>query len=410
MIKLAHNNPVIQQMPEPNQEQLINSQMLTAEIIANIQNNSNWISFKDFMNLALYHPTYGYYTSGSRKIGIGGDFITAPELGPLFAYGVARQLQGIIKQNPEFAILEFGAGSGQFAYDLLLELNKLDSLPKNYYILDISPELVDRQKKLTSQLPSHLKDKISWLSTLPTDNSFHGIIIANEVIDAMPVDVFRYNNNQVLELGLSLVNNNITWQINDCDITLNNYIEQNILPIILANSCQNIPKDRIEYTSEVNLLAINWLYSLTQCLAEGLIMLIDYGFPRNEYYHQDRKQGTIMCHYQHFCHQDPLLYLGLQDITAHVDFTSLAETAYLNSLDVVSFTSQAHFLLLNNITDYFNHPENVKDKNVFLLKQQLKKLTSPSEMGELFKFLLLSKNLDYTFFEHLEPYDRRDSL
>ncbi len=402
MIQLVKNNSLIKQLPEPSNEQLESSQLLTQDIYKQIHAHNNWLNFKDYMATVLYHPLYGYYTAGSHKIGSTGDFITAPELGPLFAYGLARQIQPILLKHPDFCLLEFGAGTGILAINLLLELDKLNCLPREYYILDLSAELIDRQKQTAKQLPKNLSEKIFWLNTLPEDNSFEGIILANEVVDAMPVNLFHIENNKISELGLTLINNDLVWKEHKPDNYLLNYIQQNILPII--------PDKTQSYISEVNLLAQDWLASISQCLAQGTIIIIDYGFKRQEYYHHDRNQGTLMCHYRHFAHQDPLLYPGLQDITAHVDFTSLAETALENNLEVASFLTQAHFLLANNILDYFEINNNITEQNVFSLKQQLKKLTSPSEMGELFKVLILNKNIEYSFFSDLQIYDRRYEL
>lgn len=409
MIQLVKNNCLAKQLPEPSAEQLKNSELLTTVIINKINHNNNWLSFRDYMTMALYDQSYGYYTSGNRKIGPDGDFITAPELGPLFAYSLARQIQPILAQHPDFNILEFGAGSGQLAIDLLTELEKLNSLPQNYYILDISPELTHRQQTAVKNLPdhlNHLKNKITWLTALPEDNTFNGIILANELIDAMPVNLFEISDNKISELGLSTVNNTLIWQAQKPDNNLINYLEEYIFPIIkFEPPSSTLPTS---YISEVNLMAKDWLTAVSNCLAQGLIIIIDYGFKRSEYYHHDRSMGTLMCHYKHFAHQDPLLYPGLQDITAHVDFTSLAETAVENNLEVASYLNQANFLLANQVVDYFNN--NINNQNIFLLKQQLKKLTSPSEMGELFKVLLLHKDLDISFFSHLQPFDKRYEL
>lgn len=403
MIHLVKNNSLTLQLPEPSQEQLEHSNHLVQYLYQKIKASNNWLSFKDFMASVLYHPQYGYYTSGNKKIGADGDFITAPELGPLFAYSMAKQLQTIFKNHPDFSILEFGAGSGILAVNLLLELDKLNTLPNNYYILDLSAELKDRQQKTIKILPKHLKQKITWLSQLPEDNSFKGIILANEVVDAMPVHLFQISNENTTELGLTTIDNDIVWQAQEPDNYLNNYIDNYIVPIIKKEQIGS------SYISEVNLLARDWVTAVSQCMSQGLIIIIDYGFKRQEYYHHDRHQGTLMCHYRHFAHQDPLLYPGLQDITAHVDFTSLAEAGLENNLEVASFLTQAYFLLANNITDYFNNHD-IPEKEIFSLKQQLKKLTSPSEMGELFKVLILNKNLDYGYFSHLQVYDRRYEL
>lgn len=400
-MKLINKNTHIE-LPLPSSDQLKHSELLTQEIFTHIKQNDNWLSFADYMHYALYHPLYGYYTSGNRKIGEGGDFITAPELGPLFAYGITQQIIPILQHRQDFNILEFGAGTGQLAVNILLELNKANTLPKSYYILEISAELKDRQQQAINKLPDQLKNRVKWLNTLPDDHSFQGIILANEVVDAIPVNLFQYSKNKLTELGLTTIEEKIVWQTEAIEEKLEDYIEHNIVGYLKNNGTLDY------YISEVNLLARDWLASVSQCLAQGLIMLIDYGFPRHEYYHPDRNQGTLMCHYRHYAHQDPLLYPGLQDITAHVDFTSLAEIAVGNDLEVACFLSQANFLLANKITDYIER--NQDNDNIFSLKQQLKKLTSPSEMGELFKFLMLSRNLDDKFFQHLQSFDKRGFL
>lgn len=396
MIKIVDNSPN-PKLPEPNTQEKIQSNKLVAEVIDYIKKNNNWMSFSDYMNYALYHPEYGYYTSGNKKIGPDGDFITAPELGPLFAYGLSRQISPIIKNHQDFNILEFGAGTGQLAIDILLELDKLNTLPRNYYILEVSADLKYRQQQNINKLPAELKDKIKWLDTLPDDNSFEGIILANEVIDAIPVSLFQYDNNNLSELGISIINNNIVWANSKTSPGIQDYIENNITDI-----------DKNNYISEVNLFARQWLESVSRCLAQGLFIIIDYGFPRHEYYHPDRNQGTLMCHYKHHALQDPLFYPGLQDITSHVDFTSLAEVAVDNDLEVAGFLNQASFLLANHIIEYVDF--NKTDTNIFKLKQQFKKLTSPSEMGELFKVLLLNKNLNINYFDNIAMFDKRGFL
>lgn len=399
MVKLVSNPNLIQQLPTPTKEQMDASQSLCLEIIDRIHHNDNWLSFKDFMSLALYHPLYGYYSGGNTKIGTNGDFITAPELGPLFSYSLVQQITPIIKIHQNFDILEFGAGTGQLAYDLLLQFDNQGITIANYYILEVSAELKNRQQNTLAKLPKHILTKITWLTTLPEDNSFQGIIIANEIIDAMPVNLFMLDNNQIKELGLTVIDDHLVWQHKLADVYLHNYIEQNIKPLLT---------DLDSYISEINLLARDWLKSVSQCLAQGSMFIIDYGFARHEYYHPDRDNGTLMCHYRHFAHQDPLFYPGLQDITAHVDFTSLAEVAVENDLDVGSYINQAHFLLANNVTQYIDEIKN--DENIFKLKQQLKMLTSPTEMGELFKVLVLYKNIDYKFFMNLQLFDKRCTL
>lgn len=421
MIKLINNyntnihNSIHHKLPEPSQHQLEHSNKLTNIIIDNIKYYNNWLSFKDYMDLALYHPIYGYYTSNNSKIGPTGDFITAPEIGPLFAYTIAKQISPIIKDyintNQEITILEFGAGTGQLAYDLLTQLDKLNSLPNKYYIIDLSPDLKNRQqKKLTEIIKKHKnKLEIIWLDKLPEDNNsnnINSIVIANEVLDAMPVNIFQVENNMIYELGMSLKNNHITWAANQAEYILEQYLESRIIPIINQNN-QNI-----NYISEVNLLAENWLNSISNYLNSGLIILVDYGFARSDYYNSSRTMGTLMCHYKHYAHQDPLLYPGLQDITAHVDFTTLTEATIADDdLEVLGFYNQASFLIANDITSFVDN-SNINNNISYnlALKQQIKKLTATHEMGELFKVLLLGKNLDYKYFEHLDIYDRSGML
>lgn len=403
MIKPVINLSSSSSLPEPSKTALEHSNQLNNIILQNIKDNANWLSFRDFMNLALYHPQYGYYTSGSKKIGQNGDFITAPELGPLFTYGIKQQIAPILNNNPDFDILEFGAGTGKLAEDLLRHLDSTNNLPNKYCILEVSAELKDRQQKKLNKLPQNIKSKVTWLNRLPEDNSFNGIIIANEVVDAMPVQLFEISSDEISELGLKVVNNDYVWQAKPAEQNLQDYIEKDIIPTI-----KDTTEEISSYISEVNFMAQDWLRSISQCLSTGMIMIFDYGFPRHEYYHHDRNQGTLMCHYRHHAHHNPLLYPGLQDITAHVDFTALAEVAVENDLDVLSYLSQGQFLIANNIIDYLEQHQN--DSNIFTLKQNLKKLTHESEMGELFKVLMLTKNLGIEYFEHLQHYDRRGML
>tara|TARA_R110002072_G_scaffold202521_2_gene360439 strand:+ start:7835 stop:9073 length:1239 start_codon:yes stop_codon:yes gene_type:complete len=400
-------------LPEPGNIAKEHSSKLQIYIADLIQKSPNkWISFKNYMQAALYTPNLGYYVAGLEKLGYAGDFITAPEISPLFGYTIANSLSLIIQENPNFNILEFGAGSGKLAYDILSRLNTLKTLPCNYYILDVSPDLKQKQKNLFKQLSKNIKDKIIFLSSLP--ENFDGIILANEVIDAMPVNLFEIdftNKNNIAEIGVSLnsqvINKEqkIIFNKNQhIDSKFKDYINNKILPNIDRQELKkkNITKYLIEYNYQAEL----WIDTISKILNSGLIYIIDYGFNKKEYYHQDRHQGTLQCHYQHHSNSEPLWYPGLQDITTHVDFNNIAEIAFNNSCDIEAYISQGHFLILNNIQNFINDidiSENAKLK----LSQDIKKLTMPHEMGDLFKFLIISKNLNKEYFINLDMFNKK---
>ena len=325
------------------------------------------ISFSTFMQLALYAPGLGYYSAGAHKIGVAGDFITAPEISPLFSHCIARQCQQVFSCLGGGDILEFGAGSGVMATDILLACQHLGCLPENYYILEISADLRQRQQQLLKNRLPDLYDRVLWLDQLP-DKPINGVILANEVLDAMPVEVFKQANG-LKQFFVDYQNEKFIWKLRDIDnLSLQRKIKN--LDIKFAEN----------YQSEINVNLQSWVQSLSGCLQQGVVVLIDYGFPRSEYYHIDRHMGTLMCHYQHHAHPDPLVYPGLQDITAHVDFTAVAEAAIESGFEVLGFTNQAAFLLNCGI-----------ETNDGQSAQQLKQLLMPNEMGELFKVIALGK-------------------
>ena len=336
------------------------------------------ISFYEFMNHALYTPGLGYYSAGSRKFGVEGDFITAPEISPLFSHCIARQCQQVLAAIEENGmILEFGAGSGIMAADILQELENLDSLPKKYLILEISADLQQRQRATLEKHVPHLIDRIEWLQQLP-ETKLQGVILANEVLDAMPVHRFRLDEQDVSEFYVSIEESEFKWQILPT--------ENEELREAVEKLRPNLP---VGYISEINLTLPAWIQSLP--LATGLVLLIDYGFPSNEYYHDQRNEGTLMCHYRHQTHDNPLINVGLQDITAHVNFTAIADAAIAANLKVASYTNQANFLLAAGLAPNID-PDDTK---AYLQQaQQIKTLVLPSEMGELFKVMALTANFD----------------
>lgn len=339
------------------------------------------LTFMEFMQMALYAPGEGYYSSGLPKLGNLGDFITAPELTPLFGKALANQCQQILSlvNNPH--ILEYGAGTGKLCVDILKHLHELNCLPESYFILEVSANLRHRQKEFIEQEIPQLAPIVQWLDGWP-NHSFNGVILANEVLDAMPVHRFLLSNEGILESYIALDNSNKLIEVfKPCQNThLLNHIKTNL-------NITNLP-----YLSEANLCLDDWVLNNYRMLDQGVMLLIDYGFPRHEYYHPDRNQGTIMCHYKHHAHPDPLLHPGEQDITAHIDFTHVAEAGHHAGFHIAGYTNQASFLLANGLLSLLNAIENEQEQ--MKAKQAIKQLTHPSEMGELFKVIALSKHME----------------
>lgn len=345
-----------------------------------IKQRHGMISFSDFMQYALYAPNLGYYNAGCKKFGKGGDFITAPMLGSLFASCIFNQLLEIIKNTDISSnILELGAGEGQLASQLILQLIN-NNLFDKYFILEPSYELRHRQRNfLLNTINSKYIDHIIWLDRLPTH--FDGIIIANEVLDALPVKLFTIKNNYIFEKMVAINNSQFIFQ----EMPANKQLIQTInkLPIQINNYQYN------NYNSEVCLLLSGLIKSLAQAITKGVILFCDYGFLAEDYYHPDRYLGTLMCHYHHHVHTDPFFLPGLQDITAHVDFSLVIKSALLNKLEVLNFCSLANFLLNNNIQDILDRFSYANISQQIRLNQELHTLISPQEMGEIFKVLLL---------------------
>jgi SAM-dependent MidA family methyltransferase len=333
------------------------------------------------MELALYAPRLGYYTSGKRKFGNKGDFITAPELGSLFARCLARSCLSILEETAGGDILEFGAGSGALAGDLLLELETLKCLPKHYLILELSNELRERQSRTLEQKIPHLLPRVRWLKTLPGD--FRGVMVANELLDAMPVERFKVRAAGINQLFVAWENDHFAWREKPADESIRNHIAPLGLPT--------------GYLSEINLPAEGWVRSAADILEQGVLILIDYGFPRAEFYHPQRIEGTLMCHYRHRAHDDPLILVGLQDITAHVDFTAVAEAGTGEGLSLLGYTSQAAFLIGCGLDQLASGSDPEDTRRHLELTQQIKKLTLPHEMGELYKVIALGRGVQGPF-------------
>lgn len=357
------------------------------------------ISFERFMELALYEPRWGYYTAGLDKFGKAGDFITAPEISPLFARCLGRQcLQVFGYLGQEVDIFEIGAGTGQLAIDLLLFLEHQQSLPKSYKILEISPTLKQlQQQRLQQQIP-HLFHLIEWLDVWPM-LPIKGVILANEVVDALPVQQFFWADETVQEVRVAYKKERFVYRLQPVNHSLKDqlmHLKSNYFPAVKA------------YQTELRTSLPVWLSKLSDTLEQGVVLIIDYGFPAREYYHPDRANGTLMCYYQHRAHADPLSLVGLQDITASVDFSALAQAAIQTGLQVAGFTSQAAFLLNNDLlplTEKCYDEVSTMDVN-----RQVHLLTSPSEMGELIKVMGFTRNCESLPLNGFKLYDKRMRL
>ena len=371
-------------LPIPSEAALQHSRAVQELIRADIAAASGWISFARYMELALYAPGMGYYSGGAAKFGGTGDFVTAPEISPLFGKAVARQAAQVLEfmADEGGGILEFGAGTGKLALDLLLELEKLGHLPERYLILEVSAELRQRQRELFEERAPHLAPRVDWLEHLPA--RFNGLVLANEVLDAMPVHLVVWRDAGLFERGV--VWNGAAFEWRECPL-----VDDELFTVARALNLQVDPGK--DYVSEINLAARGFMRSLAGILQQGAIVLIDYGFGRSEYYHPQRDQGTLMCHYRHHAHDDPFYLPGLQDITSHVDFSALTEVAINAGLELLGYITQAHFLINCGVTEILAQTP-AENTGVYLpLANQLQKLVSPAEMGELFKAIAFGKNI-----------------
>lgn len=370
--------------------------MNLTQFLQDLLQKEHSIPFIQFMQMALYHPQYGYYSGSLPKLGQSGDFTTAPELSPLFAQTLANQCQQVLMHLHKPVILEFGAGSGRLCIELLKRLEFLDALPSTYFILEVSGYLRAQQQALIQAQIPHLAPRIEWLSAWPSEK-LTGIFLANEVLDAMPVHRFIKTPSEILESYIHL---------NDAQ-----EIVESFKPTADANLIRYVkeafPSVDTPYLSEANLFIDDWILQCSDCLAQGMLLIIDYGFPRHEYYHPERRQGTLMCHYRHQAHDQFLLHLGEQDITAHVDFTHVATAGIDAGFELGGYTSQAAFLLANGLLSLLESVSNEQQRLAEV--HAVKWLTDPSQMGELFKVMALTKQLDLSL-QGFQLMDKRGSL
>ncbi len=359
-----------------------------------LASDCNAISFSEFMDLALYHPDLGYYTSADEVLGAAGDFTTAPELGSVFGRCLAAKIDKTCRtQKRGTEIYEFGAGSGKLAIQILAELDRLDCQVDRYTIVEISPKLKAKQQQAIMQHDPAIASVVRWCDRLPSED-IQGVIVANELLDAMPVELIRIDNDQVYR-GYVIESNDgfeLEFRVPQ-DGRFQKWFESAGLPRLTNN-----------YTTELHWHAESWLRQVTAKLAAGSILIADYGFPQHEYYHPDRSTGTLMCHRRHHSLQNPLDFIGCQDITAHVNFSALASIATLSGYEVNGFTTLAGFIVDCGLRSF--NLESMNSVNQLSLSQQLNTLTSPSEMGDMFKVMELTKaiesnNLGFRTLDHL---------
>ena len=369
--------PHLSHLPLPTAEAQALSDQLSVLIAREIQAAGGWISFARYMELALYAPGLGYYSAGSRKLGEGGDFVTAPEMSPLFARCIARQLAQLHADGLR-TVLEIGAGSGALAAELLLELEGLGCAPEGYFILELSGDLRERQQAAIVQRAPALLDRVHWLDVLP--GSFEGVILANEVLDATPAHWVHIAGNRIEEIGVTLGNSGV---FEPARRDANGELLEVATALALPGG----------YETEINLTARALVTSLSRLLTRGVMLLIDYGFPAREFYHPQRSSGTLMCHYRHHAHDDPFAFVGLQDITTHVDFSAIAAAAMEGGASLLGYATQAQFLINCGITELLSAIPAGDARAYAPLAAQAQKLLSPAEMGELFKVIAFGKQV-----------------
>lgn len=377
-------------LPTPSPDALAASHTLTHHIAAEIA-QTGWISFARYMELALYAPGLGYYSGGAAKFGAAGDFVTAPEISPLFGHALARQVAQVL-QSCGGDVLEAGAGTGRLARDLLAGLDAAGCLPQRYFILEVSADLRERQRATLAQGAPDSLERVVWLDALP--ETFTGCVVGNEVLDAMPAHLVRWEADAVFERGVVWENGAFGWQ--DRPLTSGALFDA-------ARAITVAPG----YVSEINLAAAAFVRSLAQRLQCGALLFIDYGFGEREYYHPQRHQGTLMCHYRQHAHADPFFLPGLQDITAHVDFSAVAVAGIEAGLALAGYTSQAQFLINCGITDLLSRTPAHNTGAYLPQASAVQKLMSQAEMGELFKAIGLSRGMNAPLLGFVQGDQRR---
>ncbi len=378
------------ELPQPDERAAAHSRALHEHMVRTIDEAGGKIGFARFVEMALYAPAQGYYSAGSAKFGPEGDFVTAPNISPLFGATLACGIADTLRElGDDAVILEFGAGDGALATSMLRQLEQDDALPAEYWIMEVSADLIARQKTAIASLDPSVAARVRWLKSLP-QMPFRGVIVANEVLDALPFERFR-----VVEPGVL----HCAW-VGALEDTF--VLEYAPPPPELAADLAVIEQQcraagtplPVGYTSEFCPGIRAFAATLSYCLAQGLIILADYGGSRREMYLPERSDGTMRCHYRHRAHDDPFFMPGLQDITAWVDFTAVADAAIDSGLTLAGYTTQAHYLLASELERTLAEHSDAQPARIPMLQSEAKTLTLPGEMGERFKFIGLTRDLD----------------
>jgi SAM-dependent MidA family methyltransferase len=376
-------------LPAPDPVAAEHSARLLTHIRDAIERAGGSVDFAHYMALALYAPGLGYYAAGATKLGPSGDFVTAPELSPAFGQAIAAQLAPLVRSGLP-AILEAGPGRAALAASILEELGQLDALPHRYLLLEPSPDLRERGRALLAERIPALAGRTQWIDALP--QAFEGVVLGNEVLDAMPARIVGRHDGVLLErrVGIDDATGRPCWRAMPLGVDL-----------LASVQALQLPDD---VWTEIHVEACAFIRTIAAMLRRGVALFIDYGFPAREYYHPQRRLGTLMCHYRHRAHDDPFFLPGLQDITVHVDFTAVAQAAMDAGLDLLGYTSQAQFLINAGITDILLRRSPVDAKAYLPEANRVQRLLSPNEMGELIKVIALGRGIDAP----LKGFDRGD--
>ncbi len=365
------------QLPQLTDQQLADNQALNSQIQQKINELSGFLPFVDYMNMALYAPKYGYYSGRVEKIGVHGDFTTSPQLTDLFGKSLSNQIKQVLPQT-DGNLYEFGAGTGKLAVDIL------NSLPENicnkYYIIELSADLQERQKEYIKTHAPQFLHKVEHLYSLP--ETFDGMILGNEVLDAMPCEIVEKKNGNIYRLGVKNTLQGFDWT------------EEKATGLLLEQASLKLPNNDEPYRTEINLYAQAFVKTIAERLTRGGILWIDYGFDANEYYHPQRSMGTLIGHYRQHIIDNPFLFTGQMDLTAHVDFSAIADSSMQNGIDFIGYTTQANFLLACGIAELLTQTGESTSYSYIKSAAACQKLLNPHEMGELFKCIAFSKNID----------------
>ncbi|MBK7658268.1 MAG: SAM-dependent methyltransferase [Betaproteobacteria bacterium] len=378
------SRPADLSLPAPAPEAAAHSHALAEAIAGQIAEAGGWIPFSRYMELVLYAPGLGYYAAGARKIGGEGDFVTAPEISPMFARCLAMQALQVMERSAA-EVLELGPGTGVLAADLFAELKAQGSAPRKYRLLEVSADLRERQRAyIASRHPEDL-DRFEWLESLPP--ALDGFVVANEVLDVLPCSlVRRAAGGDLLERGVSVAEAGFGWE--DTPLA-DGELRRHALRVL--------PPGDYEYLTEVNLAAEALVRTVAGSLGRGLALFIDYGYAHAEYYHPQRSMGTLRCHYRHRFHNDPFFLPGLQDITAHVDFSAMARAAESGGAEVMGYTTQAHFLISCGLAVLVSEVDPGMTLSRLKATSAVLRLINPQEMGEIFKVLGIARGLSPPF-------------